>query len=46
MSCYGLTNDLMYLAKAEDLAKRLLKAFTDESELPMATVNLLTYVGT
>jgi mannosyl-oligosaccharide alpha-1,2-mannosidase len=40
---YDFTADKMFLAKAVDLADRLLKAFKPAAGLPHAMVNLKTY---
>jgi len=40
LSAYEFSKDKMFLDKAEDLANRLLRSFTDSSPIPFATINL------
>jgi len=42
LACHGLTGDFMFIEKAKDLGTRLLRAFTNDSPIPKASVNLQT----
>lgn len=44
MSIYDLTGDKMYIDKAEQLAKKLMPAFSTPTGIPYTTINLNTYV--
>ena len=42
LSAYELSKDKMFLDKAEELGKRLLRGFDDPSGIPHAAINLAT----
>lgn len=46
LGAYEFSKDKMFLDKAEDLGDRLLRAFTDNSPIPFAAINLRTGSGT
>ncbi|PAV84062.1 hypothetical protein WR25_10205 [Diploscapter pachys] len=45
LSIYALTNDKMYLEKAEEIAKLLLPAFDTPTGIPLALINVQTGVA-
>eukprot|EP00457_Paulinella_chromatophora_P003271 gb/GEZN01003278.1/.p1 GENE.gb/GEZN01003278.1/~~gb/GEZN01003278.1/.p1 ORF type:complete len:678 (+),score=69.99 gb/GEZN01003278.1/:24-2057(+) len=42
LSMHGLTNDVMYLKKAQDLVDRFLPAFHTDTNIPLGLINLKT----
>jgi len=45
LSAYDFTQDKVFLEKSRDLADRLLRAFNTPTGIPLAMVNLKTYIS-